>query len=124
MVGANLGQLDAATRYGCGTQIGSGCNAVGNDPMLAARQPWLRQDEWIYIDALYVIPEYRHHNIGKKAVLNWYDEHKDEEIRLHIVHKNEPAQKFWKGIFELEEIESNFLDTLYRIKSLKRSDAE
>ena len=80
---------------------------------------FIRQDEWIYIDALYVIPEYRHQKIGKNAVLNWYDEYKDEEIRLHIVHKNKPAQKFWKGIFELEEIESNCLDTLYRIKKLK-----
>lgn len=80
---------------------------------------FIRQDEWIYIDALYVIPECRHQGIGKNAILNWYDEHKDEEIRLHIVHKNEVAQKFWKSIFELEEIESNFLDALYRIKSLK-----
>ena len=80
---------------------------------------FIRQDEWIYIDALYVIPEYRKKGVGKNAVLNWYDEYKDEEIRLHIVHKNAPAQKFWKSIFELEEIESSFLDTLYRIKKLK-----
>jgi len=80
---------------------------------------YIKQRGFIYIDALYVVPEYRRKGIGKNAVLNWYEDFKNEEIRLHIVHKNETAYKFWTSIFEIEPIESNFLDTLYLIRGEK-----
>ena len=42
-----------------------------------------------------------------------------EEIRLHIVNKNKVAYDFWNSIFVLEPIESNAVDTLYKVKGLR-----
>ena len=80
---------------------------------------YIRQDEWVYIDAVYVIPEYRHQGVAKNSILNWYEDFKDEEIRLHIINENKPALKFWNSIFELEVIESDVLEALYRIRGVK-----
>ena len=81
---------------------------------------YIPQDGFIYIDALYVIPEYRNKGVGKNAVLSWYEDFKGDEVRLHIVHKNEIALNFWNSIFDLEEIENNFLDSLYKVKGVKQ----
>jgi ribosomal protein S18 acetylase RimI-like enzyme len=79
---------------------------------------YIRQDGFAYIDAIYIKPEYRRSGIARNTVLNWYEDFKDTEIRLHIVKKNHPAYKFWNSIFRLETIEETFLDVLYKVKGL------
>lgn len=71
-----------------------------------------------YIDCLYVLPEYRKQGHGRKTVLAYIKEYgmlKD----LHILNTNPVAKAFWESIFELEPIESNAIDTYYKIKALK-----
>ena len=77
-----------------------------------------RCDTWLYIDCLYICPEYRRQGLGKRAVLDWYKK-QNEEIRLHIINNNTVALKFWQSIFELQEIEIGEIDTLFRIKRAK-----
>ena len=77
-------------------------------------------DGWEYIDCLYLLPEYRRSGIGKAAALKFYKENKGKEIRLHIIRSNTVAHKFWKSIFELELIEENEIDGLYKIRRLKK----
>lgn len=89
-----------------GEQIGLLC---------VARMEW-----WHYIDCLYLMPEYRRKGKGKRAVLNFYENNREKEIRLHIIHENKAAQQFWRSIFDLEEIESNDVDALYRIRGLRK----
>lgn len=72
-----------------------------------------------YIDCIYILPEFRRKGIAKKAVLEHYEKYKDYDIRLHIIHKNKPALKFWAGIFKLELIGENDIDGMYRIEGVK-----
>ena len=69
-----------------------------------------------YIDCLYIKPEYRRRGLASGTILEWYKRQKGKEIRLHIIKKNKVALKFWTSLFELEPIEENEIDTLYRIK--------
>lgn len=81
---------------------------------------YLITPEHIYIDCLYIEPEYRRKGLAKKAVLDFYKKCAfQREIRLHIIDKNKVAYGFWNGIFDIESIEGSFVDTLYKIKSLK-----
>ena len=75
---------------------------------------------WEYIDCLYILPEYRRKGAGRAVALEFYKENKGREIRLHIIHTNTVAQQFWRSIFDLEEIESNDVDGLYRIRGLNK----
>lgn len=81
--------------------------------MCVAHQEW-----WEYIDCLYIRPEYRRQGIAKKTVLEWYKK-QENPVRLHIINNNKPALEFWNSIFELLEMESNDIDTLYCIKKVK-----
>lgn len=72
-----------------------------------------------YIDCLYVAPGYRRKGLAKKAVSDFYELCKHQEIRLHIVNENKKACGFWNSVFDLEPIESNFVDTLYKVRCLK-----
>lgn len=76
---------------------------------------YIQQEGWVYIDALYIEPEYRRNQIARNTVLSWYEDFKTDEIRLHIVKKNKIAMSFWNSIFKLEEIEESFLDVLYKV---------
>ena len=69
-----------------------------------------------YIDCLYIVPEYRRKGLAKHTVNEFLETHKDREIRLHIINRNRVAYDFWTSLFELEEIEGNFVDTLYRVR--------
>lgn len=80
---------------------------------------YVPQDEFIYIDALYIMPEYRRNHLAAKAVLEWYEMYKSKEIRLHIIDNNATAQAFWNSIFKLEAIEITAVDTLYIVKGLR-----
>lgn len=73
-----------------------------------------------YIDCVYILPEYRQKGLAKEAVLDWWKTHKGKNVRLHIINKNKVAYKFWTSLFDLEEIEWNFVDALYRIKGVKQ----
>ena len=73
-----------------------------------------------YIDCLYVVPEYRRKGLARHTVNEFLDKHKGREIRLHIINKNRIAYNFWTSFFELEEIEGNFVDTLYKIKGVRK----
>ena len=74
-----------------------------------------------YIDCIYILPEYRRKGLAKKAVLEHYLEHRAYDMRLHIIHKNRVAKRFWHSIFDLENVGGNELDGLYRIKGVKKS---
>lgn len=76
-----------------------------------------------YIDCLYVLPEYRRQGYGKRAALEYVNKHLifPGAITLHIINKNEPAKNFWNNLFELEEVETNSIDTLYEIISIKET---
>lgn len=76
-----------------------------------------------YIDCLYVLPEYRRKGLAKRAVLDFVKGNLHYGIRLHIINNNEPAKAFWNSLFELKEIGSNEVDTLYEIVRV-RSDTE
>lgn len=74
-----------------------------------------------YIDSVYVLPKFRRRGLARKAVLEWYaDNDWRDEIRLHIINNNDTAMWFWKSIFQLEMIERNDIDTLYRIVDFER----
>ena len=72
-----------------------------------------------YIDCIYIFPKYRRKGVARKAVIKHWEQHKNYDMRLHIIHKNEPALKFWNSIFKLELIGENEVDGLYRIKGVK-----
>lgn len=76
------------------------------------------QPKHIYIDCLYVEPDYRRKGLARKTVLDFYNNTMYGEIRLHIINENKVAYDFWSSIFELEPIESNSVDTLYKIKEM------
>lgn len=73
------------------------------------------QNDWIYIDALYILPYYRRKGLAREAVLEWLEKQRKEEIRLRIIHKNKVAFDFWTSVFGLEEIERNEVDGLYKV---------
>ena len=77
------------------------------------------QPEHVYIDCLYIEPGYRRKGLARKTVVDFYNNTMYEEIRLHIVNKNKVAYDFWNSIFVLEPIESNAVDTLYKVKGLR-----
>lgn len=72
-----------------------------------------------YIDCIYILPEHRRKGIARKTVIDHWNKNKPCEMRLHIIKKNKPALKFWKGIFNLELLGENELDYLYRIVGCK-----
>lgn len=67
-----------------------------------------------YIDCVYVLLEYRRKGLAKKVVLDWMKDTKLKEARLHIIHNNLVAIRFWSSIFDLTILESNEVDALYR----------
>ena len=69
----------------------------------------------IYIDCLYIEPEYRRKGLAKKSMELFYECFNDREIRLHIVNENKAAYDFWNSVFVLKPIEHNFVDTLYKV---------
>lgn len=71
-----------------------------------------------YIDCVYVLPEYRRKGLAKKAVLDWLKDTKLKEVRLHIIHNNIGAIRFWTSIFDLTILESRELDALYEAKAV------
>lgn len=73
-----------------------------------------------YLDAFYILPEYRRKGIGSKLVKELYKKYNFK--RLHIINNNIPALKFWKSNFELKKLEINFCDTLYEIKQGEKND--
>ena len=77
-----------------------------------------------YIDCVYVMPEYRRKGLARKAVLDYVKGYLHYGIRLHIINTNETAKKFWNSLFELKEIGSNEVDTLYEIVKVKGGSEE
>lgn len=67
-----------------------------------------------YVDGIYVEPEYRGKGLAKHAVLDYLNDG-GYISTLHIVKTNTVAQKFWNSIFNLEEVDSSPVDTLYRV---------
>ena len=70
------------------------------------------------IDGLFVLPSYRRQGVGKKAVMEYMQEYGLPE-RLHIVNTNKTAKKFWHSIFNMRMLETNEVDTLWKIEGLK-----
>lgn len=69
-----------------------------------------------YVDAIYVLPEYRRRGLARKAVLDYMDAGHEID-RMHIVHTNETASKFWNSIFELDGGDSSYIDRMYYVVS-------
>ena len=86
---------------------------------LAGMLCYAGEDAWNYIDCLYIIRKFRRKGAAREAVLKWYESHNDKEIRLHIINRNNVAYAFWTSIFDIEALESNAVDTLYRVKGVK-----
>lgn len=78
------------------------------------------QGDWIYIDALYILPMYRRKGLARKAVKEWLAKQRKAEIRLHIIHKNKVAFDFWNSIFELDDLAENEIDGLYRVTGVRK----
>lgn len=74
-----------------------------------------------YIDCVYVEPEYRRKGLAKQVVIDWVKRHINYGVRLHIINSNEPAKAFWNSLFELKEVGSNPIDTLYEIVRIRDS---
>lgn len=70
-----------------------------------------------YLDAFYILPEYRRKGIGSKLAKDLYNKYHFN--RLHIINNNIPALNFWNSNFKLLKINGNFCDTLYEIKESK-----
>ena len=73
-----------------------------------------------YIDCLYVLPEYRRRGLARKAALEYVEGNLGYGIYLHIINNNEAAKKFWHSLFELKEIGSNDIDTMYEIVGVRK----
>lgn len=73
-----------------------------------------------YIDCVYVLPEYRRKGLAKQAVLDFVESKLNYGIKLHIIKTNETAKRFWHSVFELKEIGTNRVDTLYEIKGVRK----
>lgn len=71
-----------------------------------------------YIYALYVDPKYRRKGLAKKAIYQCIADGVKLET-LHVIKQNKEALVFWKSIFNISEVEENFVDVLYRINSIK-----
>lgn len=71
----------------------------------------------IYIDGLYIRPEYRRKGLGKREAIKFFNENGRAE--LHIVNNNEVALKFWNSVYDMVEIEFNAVDTLYYARELR-----
>lgn len=73
-----------------------------------------------YLDAFYILPEYRRKGLGSQLVKDIYKIHKFKT--LHIINNNVPALKFWNKNFKLKKLEINFCDTLYEIIEKEKQD--
>ena len=71
-----------------------------------------------YIDCAYVLPEYRRKGLAKKAVLDWLKDTGYKVVKLHIIHNNIGAIRFWSSIFDLTITESNEVDAMYAAKAV------
>lgn len=72
-----------------------------------------------YIDCVYIKPEYRRKGLASTAVKEYVRENGAIGTRLHILNNNYAALRFWNGLFELDKIEENSVDTLYEIIGVK-----
>lgn len=70
-----------------------------------------------YLDAFYILPEYRRKKIGSKLVKEVYKKHNFKT--LHIINNNIPALNFWKKNFKLRKKAINFCDTFYEIEDIR-----
>jgi len=68
-----------------------------------------------YIDCLYIEPAYRHRGLAKAVASDWVRRYGHLGIRLHILNDKPEALSFWNKLFELKQIETNAVDTLYEI---------
>lgn len=71
-----------------------------------------------YINCVYVLPEYRRRGLARKAVIDWLKDKKIKAVRLHIIHNNIGAIRFWTSIFDLTITESNEVDAMYAAKAV------
>lgn len=75
-----------------------------------------------YIDALYVLPDYRRKGIASRLVMDYCEKYGTPE-RLTIISTNVAAIKFWQEIFyisPLSYVDPNPVDITYRIVGIKK----
>lgn len=75
----------------------------------------------VFIDCVYVEPEYRRNGYAKTAVLHFVEEHLKDgyRVELDIINNNKAAKSFWTGLFDMIELDSNYVDTRYEITKVK-----
>ena len=74
-----------------------------------------------YVDSIYVEPMYRKQGLARKAVMDYLAEGKIIG-HLHIINTNDTAYKFWNSVLSLVPEETNHVDTLYRVISVKKKE--
>lgn len=73
-----------------------------------------------YLDAFYILPEYRRKGIGSQLAKDLYAKYKFKH--LHIINNNVPALEFWKKNFYLKKLHNNFCDAYYEIVEVKDNE--
>ena len=73
-----------------------------------------------YIDCVYVKKHYRRRGLAKEAV-EWLLKCR-RSMNIHIINNNTIAYKFWSENFNLKEIVSNHVDTLYEVKAKEKRE--
>lgn len=74
-----------------------------------------------FIDCVYVDPDYRGNGYAKAAVLHFVEDKLKNgyRVQLDIINNNRVAKAFWHNLFEMFELESNYVDTRYEITKIK-----
>ena len=71
-----------------------------------------------YIDCIYVLPKFRRQGLARKAVIDYF-KGKDCYPSLVIINKNLKAKAFWNSLFEMSEVDGNFIETKYQVTGYK-----
>lgn len=72
-----------------------------------------------YVDSFYIVPEYRRKGIGREFIKEQYRKDMCRWHDLRIVKRNGVGLAFWKSVFNMRRITSNFCDLHYEILGLK-----
>jgi GNAT superfamily N-acetyltransferase len=77
----------------------------------------------VFIDCVYVEPEYRGNGYAKNAVLHFVEKYLKDgyRVELDILNNNRVAKAFWHNLFDMIELDTNHVDTQYEITKIKET---
>lgn len=75
----------------------------------------------VFIDCVYVEPEYRRNGYAKNAVLHFVEKYLKDgyRVELDIINSNRIAKAFWHNLFDMIELDCNYVNTRYEITKVK-----